>query len=110
MSFPLKDTTIHHRVIGKFGGGMVVMNPAPKGTGIIAGGPVRAIIEVCGIHDIVAKSLGGHNPFNTARATLDCLGQLRSPGEAIRLRKGRPEETAAKEDKKEEAQGAETRP
>jgi small subunit ribosomal protein S5 len=110
MSFPLKDTTIHHRVTGKFGGGMVVMNPAPKGTGIIAGGPVRAIIEVCGIQDIVAKSLGGHNPFNTARATLDCLGQLRSPEAAIRLRKGRPEETAAKEKKKEEAQGAETRP
>ncbi len=90
MAFPLKETTIHHRVVGKFGGGTVVMNPAPKGTGLIAGGPVRAVFEVGGIHDIVAKSLGGHNPYNTVKATLDGLQQLRDPKVVQALRKGKP--------------------
>lgn len=106
ISFPVKDTTIHHRVTGKFSGSSVVMNPAPKGTGIIAGGPVRSILEVCGIQDIVAKTLGGHNPFNTARATIDALGKLRNPREVLAQRRGRPEE-AGKEPPKEEEKGAE---
>lgn len=90
VTFPINGTSIHHRVIGRFGGGMVVMNPAKKGTGLIAGGPVRAVLEVAGVQDIVAKSLGGHNPQNTVWAAMDGLSQLRDPKEVIRIRKGRP--------------------
>jgi small subunit ribosomal protein S5 len=106
VSFPMRDTTIPHRVVGKFGGCSVVMNPAPKGTGIIAGGPVRSILEVCGLADIVAKTLGGHNQFNTSRATMEALGKLRDPREVIAIRKGKTEE-AAKAADKEESKGAE---
>jgi small subunit ribosomal protein S5 len=111
IKFPIKETTIHHRVIGKFSGSSVVMNPAPKGTGIIAGGPVRSILEVCGLNDIVAKTLGGHNPFNTARATMDAFGQLKDPRKVIALRRGKTEEATKEADKadKEEAKGAETK-
>lgn len=84
--FPLKDGTIPHRIIGKFGSGQVVMNPAQKGTGLIAGGAVRAILEVSGIQDIVAKSLGNHNPFNTVNATIDGLLKLKDPEVVIKLR------------------------
>jgi small subunit ribosomal protein S5 len=104
VSFPVKETTIHHRVIGRFGGSSVVMNPAPKGTGIIAGGPVRSILEVCGVADIVAKTLGGHNPFNTARATIEALSKLRDPREVIALRKGKAEEAPKGAEKKAEVQ------
>ncbi|MBI4824176.1 MAG: 30S ribosomal protein S5 [Nitrospirae bacterium] len=91
LKFPLKDGTIPHRVVGRFGSGSVIMNPAHKGTGLIAGGAVRSILEVGGIQDIVAKSLGGHNPNNTVRATLDALGKLRDPESLVRL-KGKVEE------------------
>lgn len=87
IKFPLKDGTIPHRIIGKFGAGQVVMNPAMKGTGLIAGGPVRAILDVAGVQNIVAKSLGGHNPFNTVRATLDGLIRLKDPVAVARLRR-----------------------
>lgn len=92
MKFPIKDGTIPHRIIGEYGSGSVVMNPALKGTGLIAGGAVRAILEVAGIHDIVAKSLGGHNPFNTVKATLDGLSRLKDPGIVTKLRKKSEEE------------------
>ena len=70
---PLKNGTIHHTVLGHHGAARVMMAPAPKGTGIIAGGPMRAVFEVVGITDIVAKSHGSSNPYNMVRATLDAL-------------------------------------
>ena len=72
---PLKNGTIHHTVLGHHGAARVMMAPAPKGTGIIAGGPMRAVFEVVGITDIVAKSHGSSNPYNMVRATLDALTQ-----------------------------------
>lgn len=93
IKFPLKDGTIPHRVIGKFGSGTVVMNPAPKGTGIIAGGAVRAVLEVAGVQDIVAKSLRSHNPFNTVKATLNGLSSIKDP-ESLKKLRGRVEEEA----------------
>ena len=69
----LKNGTIHHRVYGSHGAANVMMSPAPKGTGIIAGGPMRAVFEVMGITDIVAKSHGSSNPYNMVRATLNAL-------------------------------------
>lgn len=84
--FPLKDGTIPHRITGSYGPCKVIMNPAQKGMGLIAGGAVRALFEVGGIQDIVAKSLGGHNPFNTIRATLNGLQRLKDPEAAMRQR------------------------
>lgn len=87
----VKDGSIPHQITGKYGAGRVVMKPAPEGVGLIAGGPVRAIMEVVGIHNIVAKSLGTHNPFNTVRATFDGLTKLKDL-ESVRKRTGKAEE------------------
>jgi small subunit ribosomal protein S5 len=91
--FPMRDGTITHRIIGRYGGGTVIMNPAVKGTGLIAGGPVRSVLEVAGIQDIVAKSLGNHNPFNTVKATMEGLTSLKDPEATMKLR-GKLEEGA----------------
>ncbi|MEO8123793.1 MAG: 30S ribosomal protein S5 [Burkholderiales bacterium] len=77
----LKDGTIHHRVVGEHGAAHVLVAPAPPGTGIIAGGPMRAVFEVMGVTDIVAKSLGSTNPYNLVRATLDALKRTNTPAE-----------------------------
>jgi len=77
----LRSGTIHHNVIGHHGAARVMLAPAPKGTGIIAGGPMRAVFEVMGITDIVAKSHGSTNPYNMVRATFDALNNLSTPGE-----------------------------
>lgn len=84
---PLKNETIPHEVHGLFGGEHVLLKPASGGTGIIAGGAVRAVVELAGAHNIIAKTLGRGNPFNTVRATLDGLTQLRDPEEVARLRR-----------------------
>jgi small subunit ribosomal protein S5 len=75
----LKNGTIHHKVMGRHGAASVMMAPAPKGTGIIAGGPMRAVFEVLGITDVVAKSHGSSNPYNLVRATLDALKNSTTP-------------------------------
>ena len=76
---PLRNGTIFHAVEGHQGASRVMLHPAPEGTGVIAGGPMRAIFDVMGIRNIVAKSHGSSNPYNMVRATLDALSNLRSP-------------------------------
>lgn len=88
---PLKDGTVPHRIIGKYGSGTVVINPAPKGTGIIAGGAVRALLEVAGVQNVVAKSIRSHNPFNSVKATLNGLLSLKDPETVMKVR-GKVEE------------------
>jgi small subunit ribosomal protein S5 len=82
----LKSGTIHHNVVGHHGAAHVILAPAPKGAGIIAGGPMRAVFEVMGITDIVAKSHGSTNPYNMVRATFDALNNLTNPGQVAAKR------------------------
>ena len=86
ITVPLNGTTIPHEVVGVFGTGKVKLLPAPEGTGVIAGGPVRAVLEACGIKNIVTKSIGSNNKINMVRATLAGLKQLRSAEEVAQLR------------------------
>ena len=77
---PLREArTLHHDIAGRFGAGRVMLRAAPAGTGIIAGGPMRAVFECLGVHDVVSKSVGTQNPHNMIKATFDALGRTQSP-------------------------------
>ena len=85
---PLREgRTLHHDVVGRHGSGKVVLRAAPAGTGIIAGGPMRAVFEALGVHDVVSKSLGSSNPYNLVRATIDALKREDSP-RSVAARRG----------------------
>jgi small subunit ribosomal protein S5 len=86
ISVPIQGTTIPYDVIGKYGAGKVLLKPASQGTGVIAGGAARAILEVAGISDILSKCLGSNNPHNVVKATIQGLQQLRSPEDILSRR------------------------
>jgi small subunit ribosomal protein S5 len=93
ISIPIQGTTIPYDVMGKYGAGKVLLLPASEGTGVIAGGAVRAILEVAGVSDILSKCLGSNNPHNVVKATIRALQQLRSP-EEIYARRGITKKTS----------------
>ncbi len=87
ITVPLVKSTIPYDVIGKYGAGKVLLKPASEGTGVIAGGPIRAVLEVAGVGDILSKCLGSNNPHNAVKATLNALTQLKS-ADQIMARRG----------------------
>lgn len=95
--FPLKNSTVPHDVVGRFGAEMIIIKPASSGTGVIAGGPVRAMMEVAGVQNVLCKSLGSGNPFNVVRATVEGLLSLRTPEEVIKEREEKAEGSSEEE-------------
>ena len=86
INVPMAGSSIPHAVVGHFGSGQVVLKPATEGTGVIAGGAVRAVMESLGVRDVVTKSVGSPNPYNVVKATFDGLGQLRSREQVAKAR------------------------
>ncbi|WP_026693338.1 30S ribosomal protein S5 [Peribacillus kribbensis] len=86
ITVPMVGTTVPHQVNGHFGAGHILLKPASEGTGVIAGGPVRAVLELAGVSDILSKSLGSNTPINMVRATIDGLKQLKRAEDVAKLR------------------------
>jgi small subunit ribosomal protein S5 len=84
---PILNGTVPHAQKGKYGAGKVLVKPAADGTGVIAGGSMRAVLEIAGVHNVLAKSMGSSNPHNVVKATIDALANMRSPIEVARQRK-----------------------
>ena len=105
---PKHGTTITHQVIGRFGSGQVLLKPASEGTGVIAGGAVRAVLELAGIRDVLSKSLGTQNPINLVKATVEGLQSLRRPRDIAELRGKTVREVLGLDGREEEAQPAST--